>query len=113
MASSRDRKGPYARLYGPWLKGLPPMGHNEWCVLFKLCERLEFDGHGNASAWRPRAEMAEELGLTERQVSDAVGRLVAKKVLSVKRAGHNGWATVYNVLPGHPWPAGALTRRRR
>lgn len=89
------------------------MGHNEWCVLFKLCERLDFDGHGNATAWRPRAEIAEELGLTERQVSGAAGRLVAKGVLSVKRPGHNGRATVYNVRPGKPWPSGPAPRRKR
>ena len=80
------------------------MGHNEWRVLAKLCERLSFDDYGNATAWRPRAEIADELGLELRQVSGAVRRLVKKKVLSVNRAGHSGRATVYNVMPGTPWP---------
>lgn len=113
MASSRDRKAPYACIYVPWLKGLPPMGHNEWLVFAELCKRVYFDGHRNAWASQPRAKMAEELGLTERQVSDAVGRLVAKKVLSVKHPGHNGWATEYYVMPGHPWPRATLKKREK
>lgn len=105
--SSRQRrcKGPYGRIYGPWLKDLPRMGHNEWRVLLKLLEQLEFDEHGNASAWQPRAKIAEGLGLSEDQVSDAVRRLRDKGVLSVKHSGCNGHAAVYNVVPGKPWPA--------
>lgn len=101
----QPREGPYGRMYRPWLKDLPHMGDSEWRILHMLLEQLEFDEHGNATAWQPRAVMAESLGLSERQVSDAVRRLSDKGVLSVKRPGCNGHATVYNVMPGKPWPA--------
>ncbi len=92
------------------------MGHNELRILLTLLERLDFDEHGNATAWQPRAVMAESLGLSERQVSDAVRRLREKGVISVKRPGCNGHATVYNVMPGKPWPAEPVrlgVKRRR
>lgn len=120
MASGRGgretRQGPYSRIYAPWVQSLPYMGSRAWLVFLKLCERLEFDEHGNASAWYGRQEMAESLGLSERQVSEAVRQLTEKGALSVKTAGHKGRATVYNVMPGHPWPRKATigpSKRRR
>lgn len=111
MKSRNLRKPPFGWYYLPWIKRLPPMGDKEWRVLCWLFGHQQFDPYGNATASCPRAEMAEELGLTERQVSDAAGRLVAKKVLSVKCPGHNGHTTDYNVLPGHPWPSLPKFRR--
>ena len=105
MGGSR-KAGPYSRAYGPWVDELAARdaGRLQLLVMACLCERLEFDHHGNASAWYPRAEMAERLGVSERSVKNAVAGLIEKRLLSVKRAGHKGRATVYNVFPGVPWP---------
>lgn len=76
-------------------------------VLLKFLERLSFDEHGNAFAWYPARELAEELGLTERQIAKAVETLRNHKALAVKSAGHRGRATTYYVMPGIPWPKAA------
>lgn len=106
MSAPDSRRGPFSRLYGQWLDRLAGAGagRTQTLVLLCLCERLEFDEHGNASAWFPRAELAERLGVTEKSVSNAASGLTGKGLLSVKKAGHNGRATVYNVFPGIPWP---------
>lgn len=107
MSAPDSRRGPFSRLYGPWVDRLAGAGagRTQTLVILCLCERLEFDRHGNASAWYPRAEMAERLGVTSDAVHNAVSGLIEKRLLSVKRAGHKGRATVYNVFPGTPWPA--------
>ena len=106
MAAPDSRRGPFSRLYGQWIDRLAGAGagRTQTLVLLCLCERLEFDDHGNASAWYPRAELAERLGVTEKAASTAVSGLIDKGLLSVRAAGHNGRATVYNVFPGIPWP---------
>ncbi|OUO46005.1 hypothetical protein B5F79_08645 [Olsenella sp. An285] len=104
---SDNRRGPFSRLYGPWLDRLAGTGAGraQTLVLLCLCERLEFDKHGNATAWYPRAELAERLEVTEDSVSKAVSGLIEKRLISVKRTGHKGRTTVYNVFPGIPWPS--------
>lgn len=105
MGGSR-KAGPYSRTYGPWVDELAARGAGrlQLLVMACLCERLEFDHHGNASAWYPRAEMAERLGVPEKAVKEAVRGLKSKGLLKVKRSGHSGRATVYAVMPGRPWP---------
>lgn len=107
MAAPDSRRGPFSRLYGPWLDRLAGAGagRTQTIVLLCLCERLEFDSHGNASAWFPRAELAARLGIDEEAVSKAVSGLIKKRLISVKRSGHRGRATVYNMFPGTPWPS--------
>lgn len=105
MGGSR-KAGPYSRAYGPWVDELAARGAGrlQLLVMACLCERLEFDRHGNASAWYPRAEMAERLGVSERSVKNAMQDLKSKGLLKVKHSGHRGRATVYSVFPGIPWP---------
>ena len=64
MSAPDSRRGPFSRLYGPWVDQLAGAGagRTQTLVLLCLCERLDFDGRGNASAWYPRAELAERLG---------------------------------------------------
>lgn len=106
MSAPDSRRGPFSRLYGQWLDRLAGAGagRTQTLVLLCLCERLEFDSHGNATAWFPRAELAERLGVSDGAVSKAASGLIEKGLLSVRKTGHNGRATVYNVFPGTPWP---------
>ena len=107
MSAPDSRRGPFSRLYGQWLDRLARAGagRTQTLVLLCLCERLEFDKHGNASSWYPRAELAERLEITESAIHNAISGLIEKRLISVKTAGHKGRATVYNVFPGIPWPS--------
>lgn len=98
--------GPYARVYDAWLQEwvAAGIGSTQVFVMLKLCERLEFDRHGIAYSWYPRAEMAEELGLTDNALRHAVKRLVERGFLAVSESGHSGSATVYKVMPHVRWP---------
>ena len=113
MAKTEPRKEPFGRYYGLWVKDLPSLGRNALRVMLTLWEVLDFDSHGNASAFYSRAKMADELNLTEAQITEAVRQLKNKGLLSVKYPGHNGSATVYNVFPGKPWPAKPRFKRNR
>jgi DNA-binding MarR family transcriptional regulator len=67
-------------------------------VLVAMLERMRRDESGDVLVSRPRAEVAEELGVAERAVSEAVRGLVRDGALEVARRGHNGRSTVYRVL---------------
>lgn len=110
--ANEARQGPYSRKHHSWIVELchAHCGRIELLVMDALCERLEFDRWGNASAWYPRAEMAQELGLTENQIRDAVTGLKKKGLVKVKSQGHNGHATVYSIMPSHPWKSVKGTR---
>lgn len=105
MVNYDQREPPYGRYPDSWVNGLPGLGRNAMRVLLKFWQRLEFDPHGNAAASYPRAKMADELELSEAQITEATRQLKEKGLLSVKYPGHNGQATTYNVCPGKPWPA--------
>ncbi len=105
MTRNEPRKPPFGRFYDPWVNDLPNMGRNAMRVMLKLWEHLNFDAHGNATASYPRARLADELKLTEKQITEATRQLKEKGLLSVKYPGHNGAATIYNIFPGRPWPA--------
>ena len=72
------RKGPYGRIYDSWINEWSRTGLSatQMSIMCKLCERLEFDVEGNATAWYPREEMARELGKTERAIKQAVHSLL-------------------------------------
>lgn len=105
MGVAVRKRGPFSMVYGPWLDewSRANLGRTQLLVMLKLCERLEFDGHGHAYAWYPRGELASELGLTENAVRHVIKRLVASGCLKVQNPGHKGKATVYMVMPSIPW----------
>ena len=100
------RKGPYGRIYDSWINEWSRTGLSatQMSIMCKLCERLEFDVEGNATAWYPREEMARELGKTERAIKQAVHSLLKAGVLKVRKRGYRNVCTEYEVMPHMPWP---------
>lgn len=106
------RRGPYGMLYGPWLEQIAERGatKREILVLLALCFHLEFDAKGNARAWNPEGEMASRLGMSLDSIKKAKSGLKSKGLISVRSKSHPGLCTVYNIMPGNPWPSqGAQT----
>lgn len=110
MAANVRLDGQYFRGSVSWVRPLHESGAfgTRQCVMLLLMANLEFDGHGNATAWCPRSEMAETIGVSEVAVKRSVTRLIDAGALKVRTPGHNGKATVYYVLPGYPWPTTPL-----
>lgn len=100
------RSGPYGRIYDPWIDewSRAKLSATQMSIMCKLCERLEFDVEGNATAWYPRDEMARELGKTETAIRQAVGGLIKAGMLQVLKRGCRKHCTVYRVMPHMPWP---------
>lgn len=76
----------------------------QYAVMLALCQWLEFDGEGRAYAYRPRGELADELGVKGSAVKQAVQTLKRKGALRQKSAAHRGRAAVYWIMPAMPWP---------
>lgn len=112
MGAKARLGGQYFRGSVSWVRPLHESGafNTRQCVMLLLMANLEFDGHGNATAWCPRSEMAEKMGVSEVAVKRSVSRLIDAGVLKVRTPGHNGKATVYYVLPGYPWPTMSLDK---
>lgn len=106
MGSKVRLDGQYFRGSVSWIRPLHESGAfgTGQCVMLLLMANLEFDGHGNATAWCPRSEMAETIGVSENAVREAMKGLKSSGAIKVRTPGHKGKATVYYVLPGHPWP---------
>lgn len=66
----------------------------EICVLLEL---MRYQGPSGTFS-RPRRDVAEALGMTERAVSNVVRSLTRKGVMRVASNGHNGRATVYRLM---------------
>lgn len=67
-------------------------------VLVALLRWQRVSESGDVYVSRPRHVVAEELGITERAVSEAVRGLVRCGALAVESKGHNGRASTYRVL---------------
>lgn len=72
--------------------------------MLMLIMNMESDSRGEFSAWRPRREVADMLGLSERQVRKAVDALKAKGVIEIVGKSHSGCCQRYRIMPrkGHP-----------
>ena len=66
----------------------------ETCVLLELMRYQRPDGTFS----RPRRDVAEALGMTEKAISNVVAALTRKGVTSVVSKGHNGRATAYRLM---------------
>lgn len=97
-------------VYGPWVDEWARAGLSgtQMTVMLKLCSRLEFDEHGNAHAWYPLEEMAEETGKKPRTLSKAVSSLKEHGFLKQKSKAYNNHVAEYYVMPGRTWPAGKV-----
>lgn len=66
----------------------------EVCVLLELMRYQRPDGTFS----RPRRDVAEALGMSEKAVSNAVRSICRKDIASAVSNGHNGRATVYRLM---------------
>lgn len=105
-ARGNARKGPYSRVYGPWREEWARAGLSgtQYAVMLAMCQWLEFDARGRAYAFRPRRELARELGKSEGALKQATQRLVRAGLLEPKSTAHRGSAATYWVMPSMPWP---------
>lgn len=103
---TKAKAGPYSRVYGPWREAWTSAGISgrELGAMLALCEHLEFDAGGNATAWCSHDELAREWGCSTSNVRNVFSKLKSRGLVSVKAKGHRGLATVYRVMPGVPWP---------
>lgn len=96
----------FARAFEPWIAEWSKLGLSgtQERVLLMLIMNMESDSRGEFSAWRPRREVADMLGLSERQVRKAVDALKAKGVIETVGKSHSGCCQRYRIMPrkGHP-----------
>lgn len=90
---------PFARITSAEIRGvmLACGAPTQWCVLLALMERRQRCPDGRWIVSRPRAEVARELGISSRAVSDAVRKLMSAGAIEVVARGHNGRASVYAI----------------
>lgn len=70
-----------------------------------LVANMERNGKGQFETWRPRAEMAEILGVSEYTVRDAIQALRRKGMLEKSGYSHRGKVQKYLLMPrgkGYP-----------
>ena len=70
-----------------------------------LAANMERNGKGQFESWRPRAEMAEILGVSEYTVRDAIQALRRKGMLVKSGYSHRGKVQKYILMPrgkGYP-----------
>lgn len=75
-----SRQTRFARAFEPWIAAWSRMklSGTQERVLLLLIEEMERDANGNFTAWRPRREIADILGLSEETVRQAIKGLKQK-----------------------------------
>lgn len=92
----------FARAFEPWIAEWAKAGLSgtQTRVLLLLIANMEESANGQFTSWRPRAEMAEILGLSEITVRNAI--LALSRLGMIKKVGkaYNGKAQKYLIMPG-------------
>lgn len=103
---TRGGGGPeFTRLWAPWLREAVARGASgrELAVFASIARYQTPAGDGLYKAYRPRAEIALETGLSEGQVTGAVKRLTRRGCLKpIGKAHRGGCAQTYVLMPGCP-----------
>lgn len=91
----------FARAFEPWIAEWSRLGLSgtQERVLLLLIMNMERDANGEYTAWKPRREISEMLGLSERQVRKAVDALKAKGAIEVVGKSHSGCCQRYRIMP--------------
>ena len=97
------RQTQFARAFIPWIAEWSKMGLSgtQTRVLLLLASRMEQDEMGHWTAWFPREEMADTLGLSERTIRRTVRILVEKKAISRVGKAYNGIVQKYKIMPAY------------
>lgn len=97
----------FARAFEPWIAEWAEAGLSgtQERVMLLLAANMERNSKGQFESWRPRAEMAEILGVSEYTVRDAIQALRRKGMLVKSGYSHRGKAQKYILMPrgkGYP-----------
>lgn len=95
------RQTRFARAFVPWIAEWSRAGLSgtQERVMLLLATHMERGGDGQYTAWMPRSEMAEVLGVSELTVRDAIQKLKRKGMLKMLGGAHCGRAQKYVLMP--------------
>lgn len=91
----------FARAFEPWIEVWSEIGvtAREMQVLLMLIVSMERQAGGDFIASRPRADIAQALGISDNAVRCAIKSLRSKKILKPIGSSHPGWTQRYVVMP--------------
>lgn len=92
----------FARAFEPWISAWSRMklSGTQERVLLLLIEEMDRDANGNFTAWRPRREMADILGLSEETVREAIRGLKQKGAIEPVGASRINRCQRYKIMAG-------------
>lgn len=99
MAADKERT-PFAMPFLPWVDEWRKSGMSglQFAVMTYLCSNLRRDG-GKWYGWYKRKQMAENLGVTEQSIREAIRCLKKRGFLKLRKDAHNGWCQEYWIMP--------------
>lgn len=91
----------FARAFEPWIAEWAKAGLSgtQTRVLLLLIANMEESANGQFTSWRPRAEMAEILGVSEYAVRNAISALSNLGMIKKVGKAYNGKAQKYIIMP--------------
>lgn len=91
----------FARAFEPWIAEWAEVGLSgtQERVMLLLAANMERNAKGQFEAWRPRAEMAEILGVSEVTVRNTVKALARKGLLKPVGKSYKGTVQRYVLMP--------------
>lgn len=96
-----SRQTRFARAFEPWIAEWAEAGLSgtQERVMLLLATNMERNSKGQFESWRPRAEMAEILGVSEYTIRDAIQALRRKGMLVKSGYSHRGKVQKYILMP--------------
>lgn len=91
----------FARAFEPWIAAWSRMklSGTQERVLLLLMAGMERDANGAYTAWRPRREIADILGLSENTVREAIQALKRKGIIEPIGPSHAKCCQRYKIMP--------------
>lgn len=97
----------FAMAYEPWICEWAAAGlsSTQMGVMLLLVANMQRDDSGRCVSWRPRSEMAEKLGKSDKTIRNAIQALKRKKLILPIGKAFNGTSQRYVIMPtgkGYP-----------